>query len=90
VVKAFNYLYAELLQDAGALARVSPSIFYCGDQEKARETVRALVLSCGLDPVDCGPLVNARYLEPLAMLMVQLVRTQGWAPADVGMMLSRR
>lgn len=85
VVKAFNYLYAELLRDPQALLDVCPSIFFCGDDDAARATVSELILSCGLEPIDCGPLQNARYLEPLALLMVQLVRERGWPPARVGM-----
>ena len=88
VVKAFNYVYAELLRDPRALARLAPSIFLCGDDADAKRRVSELVSSCGLEPVDCGPLDKARYLEPLALLMVQLVRNQGWAPAAVGMRLA--
>ena len=29
-------------------------------------------MSVSLHPVDAGPLQNARYLEPLAMLMIEL------------------
>lgn len=90
VVKAFNYVYAELLSDPEALARVQPSIFLCGDDVGARRAVTDLVLSCGLEPIDSGDLANARYLEPLALLMVQLVRRQGWGPTQVGMKLSHR
>ncbi len=85
VVKAFNYVYAELLRSQQALARLSPSIFLCGDDGSARATVSEIVTSCGLTPVDCGPLKRARYLEPLALLMVQLVREQGWPPDEVAM-----
>lgn len=88
VVKAFNYLYAELLHDPEGLKRVNPSIFVCGDDARAKEIVSALIRSCGLEPIDSGPLRNARYLEPLAFLMVQLVRTQGWPPDSIAMKLS--
>ena len=89
VVKAFNYVYAELLADPAAPARVAPSIFYCGDDGDAKQKVRALIESCSLDAIDCGSLLNARYLEPLAMLMVQLVRQQGWPPDGVAMRLAK-
>jgi len=87
VVKAFNYVYAELLGNERALATLSPSIFLCGDDVIAKATVSELVTSCRLTPVDCGPLKQARYLEPLALLMVQLVREQGWRPDAVAMRL---
>ena len=88
VVKAFNYVYAELLRNPEALARLSPSIFLCGDDGAAKATVSEVVTSCGLTPVDCGALKQARYLEPLALLMVQLVREQGWPPDGVAMRLA--
>lgn len=88
VVKAFNYVYAELLRDFDALAQLSPSIFLCGDHEDANALVASLIRRCGLDPIDCGPLRNARYLEPLAMLMVQLVRERQWPPAGIAMKLA--
>jgi 8-hydroxy-5-deazaflavin:NADPH oxidoreductase len=88
VVKAFNYVYAELLLDAAAAASLLPSIFLSGDDPEAREQTAALVASCGLEAIDCGPLINARYLEPLALLMVQLVRERGWPAAAVAMRLA--
>jgi NADPH-dependent F420 reductase len=88
VVKAFNYVYAELLRDPEALSRLSPSIFLCGDDAPAKTAVSEVVTSCGLTPVDCGALKQARYLEPLALLMVQLVREQGWPPDGVAMKLA--
>src|SRR5262249_6737454 len=88
VVKAFNYVYAELLRDAQRLASVSPSIFLCGDDAAAKAVVGELVRSCELTPLDCGPLRSARYLEPLAMLMVQLVRGQALPPDRIGMRLA--
>ena len=88
VLKAFNYLYAELLKDDEALHRLNPTIFVAGDDDKAKDLFSSLARSCGLDAVDCGPLRNARYLEPVAMLMVQLVRTQGFPPDAIAMTLS--
>lgn len=90
VVKAFNYVYAELLSDDGALAQLRPSIFLCGNEARANAQIANLIAACGLTAVDCGPLASARYLEPLALLMVQLVRSQGWGPADCAMRLATR
>jgi len=90
VVKAFNYIYAELLRAPQNLGRLNPSIFLCGDDDAAKEIVTTLISSCQLQPVDCGPLKNARYLEPLALLMVHLVREEGWPAGDVGMKLAQK
>jgi predicted dinucleotide-binding enzyme len=46
--------------------------FYCGDDIAAKAVVSSLIKETGLDPVDAGPLSCARYLEPMAMLMMQL------------------
>jgi 8-hydroxy-5-deazaflavin:NADPH oxidoreductase len=90
VVKAFNHVYAELL-DAGPRFGAQPaSVFYCSDDPAAKATVAALGAAAGFEMVDAGVLANARYLEPIAMLMVQLVRVLGMAPADVALKLLRR
>lgn len=84
VVKALNHIYAEALDalrkgDAGK----GPVAFYCGDDSGAKALVASLLDGSGLRAVDAGPLTSARYLEPLAALMVELVRGQGRAPAEV-------
>jgi len=89
VIKAFNYIYGELLRAPQNLRRLDRSIFVCGDDDAAKRTVTALIASCRLQPVDCGSLKNARYLEPLALLMVHLVHEQGWPPDAVGMQLAQ-
>ncbi len=89
VVKAFNYIYAELLRAPRRLGRLNPSIFLCGDDVAAKKIVMKLIASCQLQPVDCGPLKNARYLEPLALLMVHLVHEEGWPPDDIGIKLAQ-
>jgi len=82
VVKAFNHVYAEVLSSAEALAR-GVTVFVCGDDPLARDTVCNLVTSLGLQSLQAGRLSTARFLEPLAMLMVELVRGQGFAPAEL-------
>ena len=89
IVKAFNYIYAELLRAPQKSGRLNPSIFLCGDDDAARKIVSSLIASCQLQPVDCGPLRNARYLEPLALLMVHLVHEEGWPPDEIGMKLAQ-
>lgn len=38
----------------------------------AKDAVRALIESAGLDAIDAGPLANARTLEPLGLLNIYL------------------
>jgi hypothetical protein len=71
VVKAFNTIFAAILgAPPGGASKVQ--VFYAGDDAGAKDTVRRLAESAGFDPVDAGPLANARYLEPLGMLNIWL------------------
>jgi 8-hydroxy-5-deazaflavin:NADPH oxidoreductase len=48
-----------------------------GDDADAKKTVMALAAELGFGPVDTGPLAMSRYLEPLAMLWINLAYAQG-------------
>ena len=48
------------------------SAFVAGDQQAAKDVVMALAKSVGFAPVDTGGLINARYLEAIAHLNIQL------------------
>lgn len=71
LVKAFNTVLAQVLAEGPnfAMDQVVP-VFYAGDDEQAKLTVRELVQSIGFKPVDAGTLKNARYLEPMGGLNV--------------------
>jgi hypothetical protein len=90
VVKAFNHVYAELLDSDPRFDSGNATVFYCGDDREAKEVVAGLAREGGFDPVDAGPLRNARYLEPAAQLMVQLVRVLEMGPSNVAFKLLRR
>ena len=66
VVKAFNTIGAGLMGDAAF------DMMYCGDDAEAKEIVRGLIADTGMKPVDVGPLSNARYLENVAGLWIDL------------------
>ena len=71
VVKAFNTVLAQVLAEGPAFAAgQTVPVFYAGDDERAKQTVRAVVESIGFQPVDAGGLKNARYLEPVAGLNI--------------------
>lgn len=89
VVKAFSHVYAEVLRDTPPFDGDVPSVLYCGDDDAAKAIVRRIIESCGFDGVDAGPLCVARFLEPFAMLTVQLVRGQGLRPAGAVWKLMR-
>ena len=90
VVKAFNHVYAEVLDSGPVFAGHRASVMCCSDYADAKAVVMALAAGCGFDPVDAGPLRSARFLEPVAALMIELVRGQGLAPGDVALALLRR
>jgi predicted dinucleotide-binding enzyme len=71
VVKAFNTVFAQVLGDRPADA-AKVQVFYAGDDDAAKRTVRSLIESMGFEPLDAGPLTNARYLEPVGMLNIYL------------------
>jgi predicted dinucleotide-binding enzyme len=50
-------------------------MFFCGDDESAKKTTAALLEELGFEPIDCGPLTNARLLEPVGMLWIYLAMT---------------
>jgi predicted dinucleotide-binding enzyme len=71
IAKAFNTLFAQVIAEGSAFADGQVArAFYAGNSERAKETAKALIESIGFEPVDAGPLKNARYLEPLAGLNI--------------------
>ena len=72
VVKAFNTVFASVLQNGGKAAGKPATVFVAGDDAEARRSVAALAASAGLAAVEAGGLVSARYLEPVAGLNIAL------------------
>jgi predicted dinucleotide-binding enzyme len=58
-------------------AGVVASNFYCGDDEAAKTTVRSLIADVGFDPIDAGPMKNARLLEAATLLWFAGTRALG-------------
>ncbi|MEM6342451.1 MAG: NADPH-dependent F420 reductase [Bacteroidota bacterium] len=72
VVKAFNTSFANHMENGPYFGPHDASMFYCGDDEEAKEAVCKLIEAVGFEPVDCGPLDSARMLEPMAALIIRL------------------
>lgn len=83
VVKAFNTIGAALMGDS------TFDMMYCGDDAAAKKVVDSLIADTGMKPVDVGPLSNARYLEQIAGLWVDLVVKQR-SPGAFGFNLVRK
>jgi 8-hydroxy-5-deazaflavin:NADPH oxidoreductase len=76
VVKAFNTVFAPN-QSTAKVGGEQLTAFIAGDDVKAKQTVAQLTRDIGYDPVDCGPLKAARYLEAMGILIINLAYTYG-------------
>jgi len=88
VVKAFNTVGYNIMADP-AFGADRPVMPYCGDHADAKQIVRPLIADLGFDPVDAGPLRQARLLEPFALLWISLAYQQGLG-REIGFKLLRR
>jgi 8-hydroxy-5-deazaflavin:NADPH oxidoreductase len=89
VVKAFNTVFAQTM-NTGTLKGQALFMPVAGDDAAARAAVIGLAKDIGFDAVDAGPLSNARLLEPLGYLNIQLgyVVNKGMGPG-IGFALVR-
>lgn len=71
VVKAFNTVFAQNMAE-GRVNGDRLSLFVAGDSVDAKKTVLELGRDLGFEPVDAGPLKNARWLETLGYFTIQL------------------
>lgn len=65
------------------------TMLLAGESAMAKKVVASLVEELGFEAVDAGPLRTARWLEPLAVLWIQLAHRQGLGE-DIGFRLVRR
>jgi predicted dinucleotide-binding enzyme len=85
VVKAFNTVFARN-QSTGKVDNQQLTAFIAGDDLKAKQTVAQLTRDIGFDPVDCGPLKAARYLEAMGIMIINLAYSYGMG-AKIGFKL---
>ncbi len=82
-------VFAEVLNSPSRLFDgQEATVFYCGDNAEAKQIVADLLREVDVDPIDAGPLRNARYVEPAMMLLVQLAYVQQMG--QVGLKLLKR
>ncbi|WP_116655004.1 NADPH-dependent F420 reductase [Pelagibacterium sediminicola] len=72
VVKAFNTVFASVLQNEGKAGGQPATVFVASDDENARNAVANLARNAGFKSVDAGGLASARYLEPVAGFNIAL------------------
>ena len=75
VVKIFNTTGFENMADP-KYGGEAITMFFVADHAGAKGVAAQLARDLGFDPVDAGPLANARLLEPLAMLWMHLAFSQ--------------
>lgn len=71
VVKAFNTVFAQNMS-TGKVKGEKLTLFVAGDDRAAKDLVLAAGRDIGFDPVDAGPLANARWMETLGYFNIQL------------------
>jgi NADPH-dependent F420 reductase len=77
VVKAFNTTGTENMADP--IYNSQPiTMFICGDDAEAKAVVTQLAEDLGFEVADVGPLMSARFLEPMALVWIRLAAVQGW------------
>lgn len=67
VVKAFNSVGNARMVNPQYTEGV-PTMFLCGNSERAKAQVSEVVRQFGWEPFDCGRITSARAIEPLCML----------------------
>lgn len=72
IVKAFNTIFAQLLQNSHKFKEGKANVFICGDDQEAKQKVSKLATDLGYEPIDAGQLSAARLIEPLGMLNITL------------------
>ena len=89
VVKAFNTIGAANFSNPH-FGSERASMFICGDDAGAKATAGQLAAELDFDVVDSGPLIGARWLEPMAVLWIYLAYQGGLGPTGHAFKLLRR
>ena len=76
VVKAFNTIGYEHFSDP-VFSGLNADMYLCGDDDRARAVVAGLVEDAGFEPIDLGPMRNARISEHLAVAWMWLATRGG-------------
>jgi predicted dinucleotide-binding enzyme len=88
VVKIFNTVGFNVMADP-RFGEKRAAMFYCGDDPASKKTAAQLAAELGFEPLDAGPLKQARLLEPYALLWITLANFYGYS-RDIAFDLLRR
>jgi hypothetical protein len=67
VVKAFNSVGSVRMVNP-KFDQGTPTMFFCGNDDAAKQQVSEIIRQFGWEPFDCGGIIASRALEPLCML----------------------
>jgi len=81
IVKAFNTVFWQALPFEVRRGNPAVQVLLAGDDADAKKAVAALVTDLEFEPIDAGPLMNARYVEPVGELNIHLGYALGWGTA---------
>lgn len=84
VVKVFNTIGAANMVDGDGL-----TMLMAADDPAAKAVASVLARDVGFEPVDLGPLKEARLLEPFALVWITLAYKQGFGP-NFGLTVRKR
>ena len=79
VAKAFNTAFASAMATGRVNGEQLAGLVAADDADAKAQTL-SLVEQLGFDPIDAGPLANARLLESFALLNIKLGFVQGYGP----------
>ncbi len=88
VIKAVHTIGVESLNKT-QFGTQQASLFVCGDDLDAKSKLKQLGQDLSFEVIDAGPLTNARLIEPLAILWIELAYNQGMG-TDIAFKLLRR
>ena len=81
VVKAFNTVFWQALPFDVRKGNPAVQVLLAGDDVDAKKVIASMISDLEFEPIDAGPLTNARYIEPLGELNIQLGYALGWGTA---------
>jgi predicted dinucleotide-binding enzyme len=79
VVAAFKTNFSTTLLTPLNADGIQRDVFYAGDDEADKQIVAGLIADLGFRPVDCGGLHNARLLDGMVPLIIELDNRYGGA-----------
>jgi predicted dinucleotide-binding enzyme len=71
IAQAFNTISSATVREIDSY-RERPTAIVSGDDAEAKKVVRGIARDIGFDEVDGGPLLSARFTEPMGMLWAKL------------------